>query len=341
MEPQSVLWLVLAGTFVTVLALDLLVFNRRPHAPSFREAAIFSACYVALGLGFGGLVLAFRGAEDGSAYLAGYLLELSLSVDNVFVFAMIFTAFAVPLQFQHRVLFYGILGAIVFRAVFIGLGTAIIETFHWAIYGFGALLLYTGYRMWVQRADHVIDPTRSPVLRLFRRFVPTTDGYRGQRLVVVEGGRRLATPLLAVLLVVETSDILFAIDSVPAIFSVTTDPFLVFSSNAFAILGLRSLYFLLAGAVDRFRYLKPGLAALLVFAGVKILIAEVYKIPIPLSLAIIVGILAVAVVGSVVADGRGPRPTGHEPDTDQDRAPDPARLTARGTGGVDAPSEPG
>ncbi len=304
MEPQSILWVVLAGTFVTVLALDILVFNRRPHAPAFREAAIFSACYVGLGLGFGALVIAFRGAEDGSAYLAGYLLELSLSVDNVFVFAMIFGAFAVPLQYQHRVLFYGILGAIVFRAVFIGLGTAIIESFHWAIYGFGALLLYTGYRMWIQRHDHVIDPTRSPVLRLFRRFVPTTDGYRGQRFVVREGGRRLATPLLAVLLVVETSDILFAIDSVPAIFSVTTDPFIVFSSNAFAILGLRSLYFLLAGAVDRFRYLKPGLAALLLFAGVKILIADVYKIPIPMSLAIIVGILSAAILASVLADGR-------------------------------------
>jgi tellurite resistance protein TerC len=205
------------------------------------------------------------------------------------------------------VLFYGILGAIVFRAIFIGLGAAIIETFHWAIYVFGFLLLYTGYRMWAHRNDHMIDPTNNPVLRLFRRFVPTTDGYREQRFVVVEYGRRLATPLLAVLLVVESSDILFAIDSVPAIFSVTTDTFLVFSSNAFAILGLRSLYFLLAGAVDKFRYLKPGLAALLIFAGLKILLADLIPIPIPLSLAIIVGILATAIGASLIADRRDDR----------------------------------
>jgi tellurite resistance protein TerC len=303
-DTDTFLWIVLAATFGVVLALDVLVFNRRPHAPSFREAATFSAFYIGLGLAFGALVLASRGSEDGAAYLAGYLLELSLSVDNVFVFALIFTAFAVPLRYQHRVLFYGIIGAIAFRAVFIGLGAAIIESFHWAIYVFGVLLLVTGYRMWAQRDGHMIDPTSNRLLRLFRRFVPTTDGYREQRFIVVENGRRLATPLLAVLLVVESSDILFAIDSVPAIFSVTTDTFIVLSSNAFAILGLRSLYFLLAGAVDRFRYLKVGLAALLVFAGLKILLAEIIPIPIPLSLAIIVGILATAIGASLVADRR-------------------------------------
>ena len=302
LETDTLLWIVLAVTIGTVLTLDLLVFNRRAHAPSFREAATFSAFYIGLGLAFGGLVFATRGGEDGAAYLAGYLLELSLSVDNVFVFALIFAAFVVPLKFQHRVLFYGIIGAIVFRAIFIGLGAAIIGSFHYAIYVFGVLLLYTGYRMWAQRNDHMIDPTNNPLLRLFRRFVPTTDGYREERFTVVENGRRLATPLLAVLLVVESSDILFAIDSVPAIFSVTTDTFLVFSSNAFAILGLRSLYFLLAGAVDKFRYLKPGLAALLIFAGLKILLADIVPIPIPLSLAIIVAILVVAIGASLVAD---------------------------------------
>ena len=321
MDTQTILWLVLAGTIGTVLTLDLLVFNRTAHAPTFREAAVFSAFYVALGLAFGALIFLTRGPEDGSAYLAGYLLELSLSVDNVFVFALIFAAFAVPLRFQHRVLFYGILGAIVFRAIFIALGSAIIESFHWAIYIFGVLLLYTGYRMWRQRNEHAIDPRRNPVLRLFRRFVPTTDDYRGQRFVVHEHGRRLATPLLAVLVVVETSDILFAIDSVPAIFSVTTDAFLVFSSNAFAILGLRSLYFLLAGAVDRFRYLKPGLAALLIFAGVKILLADLVPIPIPLSLAIILAILGTAIGASIAADrlDRPTRVTG--PGTERDAAP--------------------
>ena len=307
MQTDAILWIVLAVTIGTVLALDLLVFNRRAHAPSFREAATFSAFYLALGLAFGALVFRTRGAEDGAAYLAGYLLELSLSVDNVFVFALIFAAFVVPLRYQHRVLFYGIIGAIVFRAVFIGLGAALIETFHWAIYVFGVLLLYTGYRMWAQRDEHVLDPEQNVLLRLFRRFVPTTDGYRDQRFIVVEGGRRLATPLLAVLLVVESSDILFAIDSVPAIFSVTTDTFLIFSSNAFAILGLRSLYFLLAGAVDKFRYLKPGLAALLVFAGLKILLANILPIPIPLSLAVIVTILTTAIGASLVADRRDRR----------------------------------
>ncbi|HET7167810.1 MAG TPA: TerC/Alx family metal homeostasis membrane protein [Candidatus Limnocylindrales bacterium] len=302
MTIDLLLWLVLGGTISVALALDLFVFNRRSHAPSVREAAVYSAFYVGLGLLFGGLVFATRGVADGSAYLAGYLLELSLSVDNVFVFALIFAAFAVPLPYQHRVLFYGILGAIVFRAVFIGLGSAIIESFHAAIYVFGVLLLITGYRMWAQRAEAGMDPTGNPLLRLFRRFVPTTDGYREHRFVVREGGRRLATPLMAVLVVVESSDILFAIDSVPAIFSVTTDTFLVFSSNAFAILGLRSLYFLLAGAVHRFRFLKPGLAALLVFAGIKILIADIVDIPIPVSLAIIVAILAAAIGGSVLAD---------------------------------------
>jgi tellurite resistance protein TerC len=330
MDTQTLLWLVLAVTIGTVLVIDLVVVDRRAHAPTFREAAVASAIYVGLGLLFGVLVAVTRGPADGSAYLAGYLLELSLSVDNVFVFAMIFAAFAVPLPFQHRVLFYGILGAIVFRALFIGLGAAIIERFHWAIYGFGILLLVTGWRMWTHRHEEVLDPGRNPVLRLFRRFVPMTDGYREQRFVVLESGRRLATPLLAVLVTIETSDILFAIDSVPAIFSVTTDAFLVFSSNAFAILGLRSLYFLLAGAVDRFRYLKPGLAALLIFAGAKILVADVIEIPIALSLGIIVAILAVSIGASIVADRRGHR---------QDAAA-PASGTTGSAGGTAAGGPP-
>ena len=304
MPIDTILWIVLGVTIAVVLTLDLLVFNREAHAPSFKEAAAFSAFYLALGLTFGALVFLGKGVEDGSAYLAGYLLELSLSVDNVFVFALIFSAFAVPLQYQHRVLFYGILGAIVFRAIFIGLGTAIIERFSWTIVIFGVLLLYTGYRMWAQRNEHMIDPTHNPLLRLFRRFIPTTDGYRGQRFIVHEAGRRLATPLLAVLVVVESSDILFAIDSVPAIFSVTTDPFLVFSSNAFAILGLRSLYFVLAGAMSKFKYLKIALAVLLVMIGAKMVAHDVYAMSHALSLALIAGIIGAGVVASVIANRR-------------------------------------
>ena len=216
-------------------------------------------------------------------------------------------------------LFYGILGAIVFRAIFIGLGAAILETFHWAIYVFGVLLLYTGYRMWAQRSDHMIDPTNNPVLRLFRRFVPTTDGYREQRFIIRENGRRLATPLLAVLLVVESSDILFAIDSVPAIFSVTTDVFLVFSSNAFAILGLRSLYFLLGGMQGKFRYLNVGLGVILAFVGVKMILAtaDVWHPPTWLALSVIVVVLTLSVIVSLRADAKDADASEHDDTIDE------------------------
>jgi tellurite resistance protein TerC len=292
---------VLAVIVGAMLALDLLVLHRDPKPVPFREAAAWSAIWVSLALGFGVFVALTQGGEAGGEYLAGYLIELSLSVDNVFVFALIFAAFAVPAAFQHRLLFWGILGAIVFRAVFIAAGTAILATAHWVIYLLGILLVVTGIRLALSRG-HAVAPERNPVLRLFRRFVPMTDDYRGPAFIVREGGRRIATPLLAVLVVIETTDIMFALDSIPAVFAITTDPFIVFSSNLFAILGLRSMYFLLAGLLDRFIYLKVGLAALLVFAGVKILAGAIHvEIPIAVSLGVIVAILGTAIVASLVA----------------------------------------
>ena len=301
MNPDLIPWLVLAVVLGGMLALDLLVANREAHAPSFREAAAWSVVWISTALVFGAAIGLTRGSEAAGEYLAGYLIELSLSVDNVFVFALIFAAFAVPAAYQHRLLFWGILGAIVFRAAFITAGTAILEAAHWVIYLLGVLLVVTGLRLWRSKG-HAVHPERNPVLRLVRRVVPMTEAYRGAAFVVREGGRRLATPMVAVLVAIETTDILFALDSIPAVFSVTTDPYLVFASNIFAILGLRSLYFLLAGLLDRFVYLKSGLAALLVFAGVKILLGVIHvELPIALSLGVIVAILGSAIVASWVA----------------------------------------
>ena len=304
MPPETVMWAVLGVLIVGMLALDLFVFHRDAHEVRLREAGLWSAVWIGLGLGFGGLVYLSMGPQAGGEYLAGYAIEKSLSMDNVFVFAMIFGYFAVPAKYQHRVLFWGVVGAIVFRAIFIAAGTTLLESFHFLIYAFGLLLLATGVRMWRSK-NHGVDPERNPLLRLTRRFVPMTGEYHGQRFFVRNAGRLLATPLFAVLVVVESSDILFAIDSIPAIFAITTDPFIVFSSNAFAILGLRSLYFLLAGLIGRFVYLKQGLAALLVFAGAKILVSEFWTMPVALSLAVIVGIITVSIVASWLATRRG------------------------------------
>jgi tellurite resistance protein TerC len=294
MPADTLLWVLLFLFIGGLLALDLLVFHRKAHEVSFREAAIWSVVWIALGLSFGALVWVILGSQAGGEYLAGYAIEKSLSMDNVFLFAMIFGYFAVPKEYQHRLLFWGVLGAIVFRAIFIAAGATLLESFHWMIYIFGFILLLTGWKM--ARSDaHAVDPSRNLVLRAMKRVVPIDDQYHGQRFTIRRAGKLVGTPLLAVLVVIETSDILFAIDSIPAIFAITTDPFIVFSSNAFAILGLRSLYFVLAGMIDRFKYLKIGLSALLVFAGIKILISDFYKMPVEVSLAVIVGILAVSI----------------------------------------------
>ena len=318
MSSELLLWAAFAVFIVGMLALDLFVFHRDAHEVSVREAAVFSAVWIGLGLAFGGLVFVWQGSQAGGEYLAGYVIEKSLSLDNVFVFAMIFGYFAVPARYQHRLLFWGVVGAIIFRAIFIIVGAALLESFHWLIYVLGILLLITGWRMWRTRDQHAVDPERNPILRFVRRVVPMTPDYRGQSFVVRDAGRWLATPLFAVLVVVESSDIMFAIDSIPAVFAVTTDPFIVFTSNAFAILGLRSLYFLLAGMITRFTYLKVGLAALLVFAGVKILISGVYKMPVVVSLAAITAILGVAIIASIWSARRAAA----EPGSDHDDRPD-------------------
>ncbi len=294
------IWIAFVGFILAMLALDLLVFHRHAHAVSVREAATWSAVWIALGLLFGLLIFVWQGGTAAAEYLAGYLIEKSLSVDNIFVFALIFSYFAVPAAYQHRILFWGVLGAIVFRAIFIAAGAALLDSFHWIIYVFGAFLVYTGFKM-VRHTEGEVHPERNPALRLLRRIMPVTTEYHGQRFFVRQAGNLWATPLFAVLLVVETTDIIFAVDSIPAIFAVTRDPFLVFTSNAFAILGLRALYFLLADMMGRFVYLKVGLGVLLVFVGAKMLVSEFYKVPIWASLLVIGVILATAVVASLRA----------------------------------------
>ncbi|GAA2725169.1 TerC family protein [Cellulomonas aerilata] len=300
-------WAAVLAVIVVMLAIDLLA-HRRAHVIAVREAAAWSAVWVATGVAFGALVWWRYGAELGQQYFAGYLIEKSLAVDNVFVWAIVFTYFAVPREYQHRVLFLGVLGALVLRGGFIAAGSVLIATFSWVLYLFAAFLVYTGVRMVRHRDEHV-DPTSSRALRLFRRWVPMTDAYHGQRLVVRKGGIVLATPLLAVLVLVEVTDVVFAVDSIPAIFAVTDEAFLVFTANAFAILGLRAMYFLLADLMHRFVYLKLGLALVLVWVGIKMLLkVDVLYVPTTVSLAVITTILTVSVVASLRATrGQGRR----------------------------------
>ncbi|MCY7340533.1 MAG: TerC family protein [Pseudonocardia sp.] len=300
-------WLAVLAVILLMLAIDLFA-HRRAHVIGVREAAAWSVVWVAFGIGFGVLIWSLYGAEFGQQYFAGYLIEKSLSVDNVFVWAIIFSYFAVPREYQHRVLFLGVLGALVFRAIFISAGSVIIASFSAILYVFAAFLIYTGYRMIRTRNEH-LDPSRSRALALFRRLIPMTDAYHGQRLLIRRGGVLLATPLLAVLVLVEVTDIVFAVDSIPAIFAVTDEPFLVFTANAFAILGLRAMYFLLADLMHRFIYLKFGLALVLIWVGIKMVLkVDLFYIPTTISLAVIITILAVSVGASLRATrGQGRR----------------------------------
>ena len=284
---QIWLWVGFNVFVLAMLAVDLFVFHKEAHEVASAEAATWTVVWVALALLFGAGVYAFMGRDAGLEYFAGYLIEKALSVDNIFVFVLIFGFFRVPLRYQHRVLFWGILGALVMRGVMIVAGAYLIQQFHWVIYLFGAFLVFTGIRMATQ-IEHDIDLESNVVIRIVRRLLPVTATYHGQKFFVREevGGtlRLAATPLFVVLALVETTDLIFAVDSIPAIFAVTQDPFIVYSSNVFAILGLRALYFLLAGVIHRFHYLKVGLSVVLVFVGAKMLVADVYKVPIGVSL---------------------------------------------------------
>jgi tellurite resistance protein TerC len=300
MESVATIWVWggFLGFVLVMLAVDLGVFHRHSHAVSAREAAIWSAVWVVMALAFSALVHQWYGPERALEFTAGYLIEKALAVDNIFVFVVIFSTFAIPPLYQHRVLFWGVLGALVMRAVFIAAGGAFLERFHWAMYIFGAVLALTGIKLLLQR-DAPMRPDQNPVVRWFQTLMPVTPELHGERFTVLKAGRRYATPLLVALIAVEVTDLIFAVDSIPAIFAVTNDPFIVFTSNIFAILGLRSMYFLLADIIDRFVYLKVGLSIVLIFVGAKMLLAEVYKLPITWSLLVITAILATSVAASI------------------------------------------
>lgn len=337
-------WLAVLSLIVLMLAVDLFA-HRKAHVIRVREAALWSAVWVAFGVGFGFLIWQVYGAEFGQQYFAGYLIEKSLAVDNVFIWAIIFTYFAVPREYQHRVLFFGVLGALVFRGIFIAAGAVIIARAEWVLYIFAAFLLVTGYRM-IRHRNDMLDPEKSRALKLFRRRVAMTDDFHGQRFLIRKNGVLLATPLLAVLVLIEVTDIIFAVDSIPAIFAVTDEVFLVFTANAFAILGLRAMYFLLADMIHRFIYLKIGLALVLIWVGIKMFLKiDIYYIPTPLSLAVIATILGVSIGVSLWATRgqvrRAPEGPAHSPfgtaSPEEIAALEPLRTRRRGTKATSTP----
>jgi tellurite resistance protein TerC len=298
-------WIAFVVFVLAMLALDLGVFHRQAHAVKVKEALVWSLVWVALATCFGGLVYFLFGQERALEFATGYVIEKALSVDNLFVFVVLFGAFKVPPAAQHRVLFWGVLGALVMRALFIVAGSVLLTRFSWLIYLFGAFLVFTAVKLWREKADAQAEsPLESKIYKLFMRVVPTTSTLDGHRFFTRENGRRLATPLFMVLLLVEVTDLIFAVDSIPAVFAVTRDPFIVFTSNVFAILGLRSLYFVLADFVQRFHYLKPALALVLGFVGVKMLVMGVVHVPIWLSLGVICGTLLGAVLLSIRRERR-------------------------------------
>lgn len=298
---QPWLWVGFNAFVLGMLAVDLLVFHKEAHEIRAREAAMWSLIWIALALLFGVAVYSFMGRDAGLEYFTGYLIEKALSVDNIFVFILIFSIFRVPARYQHRVLFWGILGALLMRGAMIAAGAYLIQQFHWVMYLFGAFLVFTGVRM-AMHTEHALDPESSLAIRVIRRIVPVTGVYHGQRFFVRQpaphGSHLVATPLFVVLVLVETTDLIFAVDSIPAIFAITQEPFIVYSSNVFAILGLRALYFLLADVIHRFHYLKVGLSVVLVFVGLKMLAVDVYKVPIGVSLGVIVLVLGASTAAS-------------------------------------------
>ncbi len=293
------IWIGFNVFVLAMLALDLGVFHRKSHEVKIKEALAWSAVWIALALVFNTMLYFWRGEQAALEFFTGYLIEKSLSVDNIFVFIMIFAYFKVPALYQHKILFWGILGALVMRAFFIATGVALIQKFHWVIYVFGAFLIITGIKMALQK-DKEIHPEKNPVLKLFRRFMPVTTQYVGDKFFTKIDGRSFATPMFVVLLLIETTDVIFAVDSIPAILAITTDPFIVYTSNVFAILGLRALYFALAGVMQMFHYLAYGLAAILVFVGAKMMLVDFYKLPIGIALGVVAGILTISVVASLL-----------------------------------------
>jgi TerC family integral membrane protein len=293
------LWIGFTVFVLAMLVLDLGVFHRKAHEVRFREAIVWSVVWIALALAFNGLIYLWFGSGRALEFMTGYLIERALSIDNIFVFLVIFSYFGVPKAYHHHVLFWGILGALVMRAVFIVLGAVLVEEFHWVMYLFGFFLIVTGFKLLRQRLADV-HPERNLVYRLFARIVRSVGTYHGARFTVVQAGRRYATPLMLVLVAVEASDLVFAVDSIPAIFAVTRDPFIIYTSNIFAILGLRALYFVLAGLMDRFQYLNVGLALVLAFVGGKMLLVDLYPIPIEVSLGVVATLLAGAAVASLL-----------------------------------------
>ena len=301
---QILPWILFNVFVLAMLAFDLGVFHRKAHEVKIKEALIWSAVWITLALIFNLGIYFWRGPEQALEFFTGYLIEKSLSVDNIFVFFLLFSYFRVDPVYQHKVLFWGILGALIMRAVFIIAGVTLIQQFHWVIYVFGAFLIFTGIKMALKK-DIEIHPERNPVLRFFRGFMPITDHYVQGKFFVKRGDRTFATLLFVVMLVVETTDLIFAVDSIPAILAITIDPFIVYTSNVFAILGLRALYFALAGAMRLFHYLNLGLSSILVFIGAKMLLADIYRIPIVIALSVVAGILLISVVASLLRLRKG------------------------------------
>lgn len=292
-------WLLFNLFVVMMLILDLKFFNKTSHVIQIKEALLLSAFWIFLALLFNYGIYYFYNTQLALDFLAGYLIEKSLSVDNLFVFILIFSYFKVPAEYQHKVLFWGIIGALIMRAIFIFGGITLIARFHWLIYVFGIFLIFTGIKLALEK-DKEMHPENNPVLKLFKRWMPITANYEGDKFFIKVSGKLMATPLFVVVLIVETTDVMFAVDSIPAIFAVTLDPFIVYTSNVFAILGLRALYFALAGMMNMFCYLKYGLSVILIFIGVKMMVSEIYKIPTSLALGMIAIILAVSILASVI-----------------------------------------
>ncbi|CAM2820557.1 TerC family protein [Flavobacterium frigoris] len=298
MQTDLIFWIGFNVFVLLMLALDLGVFNRKAHEITIKEALIWTGVWIILAMCFNGLIYYWQGEVKALEFLAGYVIEKALSVDNIFVFVLIFSYFKTPTIHQHKILFWGIIGALIMRAAFIFAGVALLEKFHWTIYVFGAILIYTGYKMLTQK-EKVIEPEKNPLIKIIRKIIPVTSEYHGGDFFMKQNGKLFATPLFLVLILIEVTDLIFAADSIPAILAITQDHFIVYTSNVFAILGLRSLYFALAGMIDKFRYLSKGLALILVFVGLKMLLVDFYKVPIQIALLVIIVILIVSIVTSL------------------------------------------